>query len=53
MTEYQVLEPPFDTRVVSEVTALALDIFGEFDALEIGWRLASMPDATLQPVRWF
>jgi GNAT superfamily N-acetyltransferase len=51
MAEYQVLERPFDTRVVSEVTALALDIFGEFDALEIGWRLASLPDATLQIAR--
>jgi GNAT superfamily N-acetyltransferase len=51
MAEYQIHERPFDSRLVSEVTALALDLFGEFDALEIAWRLASMPDATLQVAR--
>ena len=51
MAEYQLLERPFDPQLVSEVTALALDLFGEFDALEIAWRLASMPNATLQVAR--
>ena len=51
VAELQLLERPFDARLVSEVTALALDVFGELDALEIAWRLASMPDATLQVAR--
>jgi len=51
MAEYQLLERPFDPQLVSEVTALALDLFGEFDTTEIAWRLASMPDATLQVAR--
>jgi len=49
--EYELLQRPFDSRLVSEVTTLALEIFGDFDALEIAWRLASMPDATLLVAR--
>ena len=48
MTQPVLYERPFAPAFISELAALATSVFGEFDLEEFEWRLAHMPDATVQ-----
>jgi GNAT superfamily N-acetyltransferase len=50
MAEHQLLERPFEASFVTTIKALADEIFGAgtIDAADIEWRLAEMPDASVQ-----
>jgi hypothetical protein len=45
IAEYELLERPFNDDFLSDLTRLACDVFGDVDALDLAWRLSSMPDA--------
>jgi GNAT superfamily N-acetyltransferase len=50
MAEHQLLERPFEASFVTKIKALADEIFGTgtIDAADLSFRLAEMPDATVQ-----
>ena|SRR5579884_1751533 len=45
---YTTTESPFEPGFVSALHALTVEIFGDIDEEDLGWRLSRMPDVSVQ-----
>ena len=51
MIDYRLETAPFSEQLVTELHALSEQVFGAFERAELSWRLARMPDVSVQLAR--